>query len=67
MNMQLMAKLSLLFATLIWGSSFIIMKDALDNITTYYLLAIRFTGAFILLGIVFWKKLCYNDTEVFYT
>ena len=56
MNMQLMAKLSLLFATLIWGSSFIIMKDALDNITTYYLLAIRFTGAFILLGIVFWKK-----------
>ena len=56
MNMQLIAKLSLLLATLIWGSSFIIMKDALDDITTFYLLAVRFTGAFILLGIVFWKK-----------
>lgn len=56
MNMQLVAKLSLLLATLIWGSSFIIMKDALDDITTFYLLAIRFTGAFALLGIVFWKK-----------
>lgn len=56
MNMQLIAKLSLLLATLIWGSSFIIMKDALDDITTFYLLAVRFTGAFILLGLVFWKK-----------
>ena len=48
MNQQLVAKLALLLATLIWGSSFIIMKDALDDITTYYLLAIRFTGAFVL-------------------
>ena len=56
MNQQLVAKLALLLATLIWGSSFIIMKDALDDITTYYLLAIRFTGAFVLLGIVFLKK-----------
>ena len=56
MNMQLIAKLALLLATIIWGSSFIIMKDALDDITTFYLLAVRFTGAFILLAVVFWKK-----------
>ena len=64
MNPQLVAKLSLLLATLIWGSSFIIMKDALDDITTYYLLAIRFTGAFVLLGIVFWKKWKHINKDV---
>ena len=64
MNPQLVAKLSLLLATLIWGSSFIIMKDALDDITTYYLLAIRFTGAFMLLGIVFWKKWAHINKDV---
>ncbi len=51
------AKLALLFATIIWGSSFIIMKDALDNIGTYFLLSVRFTGACLLLGIVFFNKL----------
>ncbi len=64
MNLQLIAKLSLLLATLIWGSSFIIMKDALDDISTYYLLAIRFTGAFVLLGIVFWKKWKHINKDV---
>lgn len=64
MNMQLIAKLSLLLATLIWGSSFIIMKDALDDITTFYLLAVRFTGAFVLLSIVFWKKWKQIDKDV---
>lgn len=64
MNMQLIAKLSLLLATIIWGSSFIIMKDALDNITTFYLLAVRFTGAFVLLGLIFWNKWKYVDKKV---
>ena len=51
------AKLALLLATIIWGSSFIIMKDALDNIGTFFLLAVRFTGACLLLTIVFFAKL----------
>lgn len=52
-----MAKLALLLATIIWGSSFIIMKDALDNIGTYFLLAVRFSGACALLSIIFCQKL----------
>ncbi len=63
-NMSFVAKLALLLATLIWGSSFIIMKDALDDITTFYLLAVRFTGAFVLLGLVFWKKWKYINKDV---
>lgn len=56
-RMDLLAKIALLTATLIWGSSFIVMKKALDDIGTFYILAIRFTGAFLLLSVIFWKKL----------
>ena len=50
-------RLALLTAALIWGSSFIIMKDTLDNIPVYQLLAIRFTLASLLLGVIFRKRL----------
>lgn len=33
---SIIAKLALLLATIIWGSSFIVMKDALDNMGTFY-------------------------------
>jgi len=52
----MLGKMALLLATLIWGGSFIVMKSALDDIDTCYLLAIRFTGAFILLAIVFHRR-----------
>lgn len=52
----IIAKLALLLATIIWGSSFIVMKDALDNLGTFYLLGVRFMGACILLAVIFWYK-----------
>ena len=43
-------RLAILGAALIWGTSFVILKSALDAIPTFYLLAIRFTvGTLILL------------------
>lgn len=51
------AKLALLIATIIWGSSFIVMKDTLDNMGTFCLLAVRFTGAWLMLLGIFWYKL----------
>lgn len=53
-----LAKLALFLATVIWGSSFVIIKDAVNLITPNFLMAIRFTGAFIILSIIFHKKLC---------
>ncbi len=50
-------RLALLTAALIWGSSFIVMKDTLDSIPVYQLLAIRFTLASLLLGVIFRKRL----------
>lgn len=50
-------RLALLAAALIWGSSFIVMKDAVDDIPVFMLLSIRFTIAAVLLTIVFLPRL----------
>ena len=51
-----LAKPMLFAAALIWGSSFFIMKGAVDVIPTFYLLAIRFTGGAVLLSLACWKS-----------
>lgn len=55
-TMKLLAKPMLFAAAFIWGSSFFIMKDALDALPVQYLLAIRFTTGAVLLGLLCWKK-----------
>jgi len=52
-----LAKFALLLATLIWGTSFVIIKDAVNLISPNYLMALRFTGACLLLSVFFWKRL----------
>lgn len=52
-NIHTLAKLALLTATIIWGSSFIIMKDTLDSMGTFFLLAVRFSGACLLMAVIF--------------
>ena len=55
-TMRQLAKPMLFAAAFIWGSSFFIMKDALDALPVQYLLAIRFTTGAVLLGLLCWKK-----------
>lgn len=54
--MRRLAKPMLFTAALIWGSSFFIMKGAVDAIPTFFLLAVRFTGGAALLALVCWKR-----------
>lgn len=54
---SLLGKLALLAATLLWGTSFVVLKDTLDLVPPNFLIALRFTVAGILLAIVFWKRL----------
>ena len=54
--MRKLAKPMLFAAALIWGTSFFIMKNALDNVPVFALLAIRFTAGAVLLGIICLKK-----------
>ncbi len=56
-NIGLLAKLALLTATLIWGSSFIIVEDVTDALPTNTLLTLRFISATILLSLVFFPRL----------
>ena len=57
-------RLALLTAALIWGSSFIVMKDTLDHIPVFQLLAIRFTLGGLLLAAVFHKRLMRAGREI---
>ena len=54
--MKKLAKPLLFAAAIIWGTSFFVMKNALDVIPVFYLLAIRFTAGAVLLAAVCWKK-----------
>lgn len=59
MNEKIMRKIAkpmLFAAAFIWGSSFFIMKDALDELPVQYLLALRFTAGAVLLGLFCWRK-----------
>lgn len=48
----ILGRLALLATTLIWGTSFVILKSALDHITPLWVLAIRFCGAALILLLV---------------
>ncbi|PKM73722.1 MAG: EamA family transporter [Firmicutes bacterium HGW-Firmicutes-16] len=48
---------ALLITTLIWGTSFVVLKNTLNSVPTLYILAFRFSGAAILLAIMFFKEL----------
>ncbi|HIS97829.1 MAG TPA: DMT family transporter [Candidatus Scatomorpha pullistercoris] len=58
-----LGRASLLGATLIWGSSFIVLKSTLDSVPTLWVLALRFTGAAALMALIGWKELKQLDRQ----
>ncbi len=48
---MLLGRLALFGATLFWGTSFVILKNALDSLGTLWILAMRFTIAALLLAL----------------
>lgn len=54
---EIIAKLLLLITTIIWGSSFFILKNTLDSLPTFFVLAMRFSLGAVIIGLVFVKKL----------
>lgn len=51
-----LARPMIVLATIIWGSTFFILKGALDDVSVYFILAFRFTLAAVVLSLVFWEK-----------
>lgn len=48
----LLGRVCLILATLIWGSSFVLMKFTVSDINPFWLISIRFTIASILFGLI---------------
>lgn len=57
------AKLALIAATLIWGSTFVLMKDTVDVLAPSWLLFFRFTIGWSVLSVIFFKKLKMLDKK----
>ena len=59
-NKATFAKLLLVLVTIAWGSSFVILKDTINNLGgghfTFFVLAMRFVISAIVLIAIFWKK-----------
>ena len=53
MKKEILGKCMLLMSALIWGSSFIVMKNAVDFISPFTLLCIRFVLSTIFISILF--------------
>lgn len=57
MSRSLKAQLLLLAVTFVWGSTFVLIKNALNDITPLLLNAVRMTLAAAVLGAIYWKNI----------
>jgi drug/metabolite transporter (DMT)-like permease len=64
-TMKKTAKLMLVLAPIIWGSSFVVMKNTLDSVPVYFLLSVRFLGASAFLALLFVRRWKYVDRSYF--
>lgn len=63
-TLKRLAKPMIVLATLIWGSTFFILKDTLDDVDLMFLLAFRFSMAAGILALVFWRH--WRDMDLRY-
>jgi drug/metabolite transporter (DMT)-like permease len=57
MSKRLLADLALGFASLIWGATFVLVKDALADISVFAFIAVRFALAAAVMAVIFWKDI----------
>ena len=61
MSRRLQADLALALCALIWGATFVVVKDALAFASVFSFNAVRFTLAAIVMGAVYWRALRKSD------
>lgn len=54
---RIRADLGLLLCALIWGATFVVVKDALADVSVAVYIAVRFALSAAVMGIVFWRAL----------
>ncbi len=62
---ELLASCGLLLATIIWGFAFVVVKNSLNIIPPIYMVAIRFSIAFIAMSLIFIKKYSKMNKKLF--
>ena len=50
------ADIALAVTALIWGSTFVVVKDALADVSVFVYLAVRFAMAAVVMAVVFWRS-----------
>jgi drug/metabolite transporter (DMT)-like permease len=56
-NKRVLADLGLLLCALIWGATFVVVKDALTDVSVLVYIAVRFALSAVVMGIIFWRSL----------
>ncbi len=56
-KLNLIGQLLLLGATLVWGSSFFILKDTIEEYPPMYVIGVRFLASAVIIGLVFIKRI----------
>ncbi|MGC2331621.1 MAG: EamA family transporter, partial [Candidatus Acidiferrales bacterium] len=56
LSKRVRADLALGLCTLIWGATFVLVKDALADISVVVYIAVRFVLAAALMAIIFWRS-----------
>lgn len=65
MSRSLKAHILLVLVTLVWGATFVQIKDALTDISPLLFNAVRMALAGVVLAIVFWRHLCTLTRDAF--
>ena len=64
-GLNLLGQFFLLSATVVWGSSFIILKETIAAVPALYVIGVRFLSSAILMGIIFFNKIKKLNKKVF--
>lgn len=56
-KLGILGQFMLLCATLVWGSSFVVLKQTIETVPTYFVLAFRFLLSAVFLFLIFIKKM----------
>ena len=56
-GLNILGQLLLLSAAVVWGSSFIILKETIETVPALYVIGVRFLASALLIGAVFFRKI----------
>ncbi len=64
-KLKIIGSIALLFSTIIWGSSFFILKNTIEALPMYFVLAMRFSIGALVMGIIGYKYVAKIDKNTF--